>query len=199
MKKLIAATLSGLALMASAHAATNVAQGGFVLLNGPDFGYVAPAWGPGVLAAGSTITDGTFLDQHHQWNLGTVFWGAAQTPTSSILIVLSQLYSVNTIVLQADNNDDYKIQYHGADHLWHDLVTVSPPDSYGMDTVTATLGSSVMADGFMITGANGDNLYAVSEFQAMNAPVPEPEGYAMLGVGLAAVGLIARRRKNRAA
>jgi hypothetical protein len=51
----------------------------------------------------------------------------------------------------------------------------------------------------MITGVNGDNLYAVSEFQAMSAPVPEPEGYAMLGVGLAAAGLIARRRKNRAA
>jgi hypothetical protein len=200
MKKLIAAALSCMALMGSAHADTNVAQGSAVLLTGTDFGYAAPGWGAGSLAAASTVTDGIFLDQYHQWNLGTIFWGAPPTApsTSSITIVMSQLFSVSSVVLQADNNDDYKIQYHGADHLWHDLATVSPPDFTGLDKVTHVPGSAILADGFMITGVNGDNLYAVSEFQAIGAPVPEPQTYAMLGLGLAALGLVARRRKNQA-
>lgn len=196
MKKLIAAVLTCAAAIGSAHADTNVAQGAAVLLTGSDFGYAAPGWGAGVLASASSVTDGVFLDQGHQWNLGTVFWGAQQAPTDSITIVMSQLATIHSVVIQADNNDDYKIQYHGADHLWHDLATVSPPDSWGMDKATFTPGSPVVADGFMITGANGDHLYAVSEFQAIGAPVPEPETYAMLTAGLAALGLMARRRKN---
>ncbi len=90
-------------------------------------------------------------------------------------------------ILQADNNnDDDKIRHRGADHLWRGLVTVSPPpDSLGVDPVTSHLGRPIMADGFMITGVNGDGLYAVAELPAMYAAPPAPGAYAMLGVDLA--------------
>ena len=111
---------------------------------------------------------------------------------------MSQSYVIHSFFLQADNNDDYKISYHGTDHLWHDLATVSPPDAWGLGNVNYTLGAPVTADGFRITGINGDHLYSVSEFQANGEtpPVPEPESYAMLGVGLGVLGRLAGRRKQ---
>jgi hypothetical protein len=200
MKKAIialAATAAALGAMGVAHADTNVALGATVLLNGSDFGQ-DPGWGNGVLAAGSTITDGISFELGHQWNQGTVYWHDTQA-TDNILIALSHTSVINSIFLQADNNDQYKIEYHGADHLWHDLTTVgpvNPPINWGLGNVNYTLGASVTADGFRITGVNGDNLYAVSEFQANAAPVPEPQSWAMLAAGFGLLGMMARRRKQ---
>lgn len=45
----------------------------------------------------------------------------------------------------------------------------------------------------------GDNSYAVSEMQLTGIPaVPEPETYALLATGLAAVGFAAARRRRAA-
>jgi hypothetical protein len=61
---------------------------------------------------------------------------------------------------------------------WVDMVTVSGPQGY-----------------FVM-----DNFRAVVEgaIQPMAAPVPEPSTYAMLGLGLAAVGVVAARRRKQA-
>jgi len=200
-KAIIALTASAAALgaMGMAHADTNVALGAAVLLNGSDFGQ-DPGWGNGVLAAGSTVTDGNTFELGHRWNLNTVYWHDTQA-SDTILIALGHTSIINSIFLQADNNDQYKVEYHGTDHLWHDLTTLAPPNppiNYGLGNVSYTLGAAVTADGFRITGVNGDNLYAVSEFQANGtaAPVPEPESWAMLAAGFGLLGLMVRRRKQ---
>jgi len=197
MKKALLALATGLALMGTAQADTNAALGAIVIPTGANFG-MSPGWPDPMLAAFSTVTDGVLLDNGHVWNQGTVFWADPGDGSDALLIALQQPSAVNRILLQADNNDMYKIQYHGADHMWHDLTVMSPanpPVNFGMGTVTMNLGAPIMADAFMITGVNGDGLYAVSEFQAINAPVPEPESWAMLGAGLGLLGLMARRRK----
>jgi len=204
MKKALiafAASVAALGTMGVAHADTNVALGAAVLLNGSDFGQ-DPGWGNGVLAAASTVTDGNIFAIGDRWNLNTVYWHDAHCPEGgdNILIALGHTSVINSIFLQADNNDQYKIEYHGTDHLWHPLTTVAAakPQNWGLGNASYTLGSSVTADGFRISGVNGDNLYSVSEFQANGtaAPVPEPESWGMLGLGLGVLGLLARRRKQ---
>jgi hypothetical protein len=56
-----------------AKASTNVALGAAVTTSGTGFGLSA-GWGPGTLAAPSSLTDGVFLPVGTQWDLGTTYW-----------------------------------------------------------------------------------------------------------------------------
>lgn len=191
--RLLAAALLA-STCAAAGAATNVALGGAVSLTGSDFGN-GGFWGSPTLADPSTVTDGLLLANNTQWNTGTVYWsGALGADTLTITLPTTSL--VSSIVLQADNNDDYGISYKGTDGLWHALTTISPHRSWGMDMGNASF-AGVTATAFAITAVGGDGFYSVSEFQAMGAPVPEPETYALLLAGLGVVGLLSRRRSIR--
>lgn len=192
LRLLAAAVLAG--LCATAGAATNVALNGSVSLTGADFGN-GGSWGSPPMADPATVTDGTLLALNTQWNTGTVYWSGA-LGADTVTITLPTLSSVSSIALQADNNDDYGISYKGTDDLWHALTTISPNRSWGMDMGSASF-ASVTASAFAITAVGGDGFYAVSEFQAIGAPVPEPETYALLLSGLGVVGLLSRRRSTR--
>ncbi|NRR30356.1 PEP-CTERM sorting domain-containing protein [Oxalobacteraceae bacterium] len=196
MKKTIAIALTCLAAAGSAFADTNVALNGTVTVAGSGIGQ-SPGWGDGVLAAPSSVTDGLFLPTNTQWNLGTVYWTGSYG-ADSVTIDLLQAASVNSLYLQADNNDDYRVQYRDTANVWHDLVTISPHRSVGMDYGSAALGAPVLASAFMITAVGGDGAFSVSEFQAFGSAVPEPETYAMLGAGLGLMAFAARRKQRKA-
>lgn len=195
--KALAIALACLACSGAAMADTNVALGGAVNLSGSGF-WNGDSWGPGVPASAASVTDGLYLPIGTQWNLGTVFW-TGDYGADTITVTLNQAALVNQLAIQADNDNDYRIQYRDTANLWHDLAVLSPNRSWGQDNGSAVLGTPVVATAFMITGAAGagDNHFAVSEFQAMGNVVPEPATYAMMGAGLALVGLAARRRQRR--
>ncbi|MDR7308564.1 PEP-CTERM sorting domain-containing protein [Rhodoferax saidenbachensis] len=194
MKKLLGA-LTLLAVSSLSQAASNVALGSSVTTTGSGFGNDG-GWCCSAPAALSTVVDGSFVANGQQWNIGTVFWGGAYG-ADVITISLPTLSSVSSLVLQGDNNDDYLIRYRNASNVWADLATISPNRSWGMDMGGATFASPVTANAFSISIVGGDGLASVSEFQAIGAPVPEPETYALLLAGLGLVGTVARRRQAR--
>jgi hypothetical protein len=65
-------------------------------------------------------------------------------------------------------------------------------------TFTATAASQVLS--FLAIGTpSGVPPFSLLDGVSMVAAVPEPETYAMLGLGLGLMGVIARRRKAKAA
>lgn len=77
---------------------------------------------------------------------------------------------------------------------WHAAPTLS--SSKWADFSTSFVASSASTViGFRATGAN-DSLGSSLDKVSLTSAVPEPESYALMLAGLAAVGLVARRRKS---
>ncbi len=184
-----------------ANAETNVALNGTVTATGSGFGDWSAQWGSGSLSSLATVTDGKFLPAQQQWNIGTVFWNGTSNGDASnfVTIALNAPATITHFALQADNNDDYLIQYLGAGNTWQNLVTIAPNRSWGMEMGYASLASPVTASAFRIRSAAGDGYYSISEFQAFGtiAAVPEPEMAGMLLGGLGLMIAAMRRRKQR--
>lgn len=196
--KALAIALACMACAGSA-LADNVALNGAVTLNGSGFGN-SDGWASGALAAASTVTDGVYLPIGTQWNTGTVFW-TGDVGADTIMVTLNQAAVVSQLKLQADNDNNYLVQYRDTANVWHDAAVIMPNRSWGQDNGSVVLGAPVTATAFMISGTTGagDNHFSVSEFEAIGrvVPVPEPETYAMLGAGLALLGWVARRKQRR--
>ncbi len=138
-------------------------------------------------AALSTLTDGLFLPAGTQWQSGTVWWSG----TASILeIDLGGTVEVMGAVVQADNNDAYRMWYRDlGSGSYVELWTVNPAGGAGMRTRPNPgnngeifyFGSSVLTDSIRVAAIGGDGAYSLSEVQAWGV-VPAPGVAALLAL-----------------
>jgi hypothetical protein len=197
LSKIFCAVALAGAFSAPAFAVTNVALGANVVINGSGFGN-SGGWCCGSLQP-SSIVNGTPQADGTQWNVGTAFWtGSGSGDTAdTITINLAHTSSVSGIVLQADDNDTYNISYWGGSS-WVNLATVGTYGSWGLVTRPEISFGSITTNAFQITGNSGDGYYAVGQFEAFGAPVPEPTESALILTGIGLLGFIAARRKKSA-
>ncbi len=193
MLKVASAVLAGLLVTTNALADSNIALNKPVTLNGG--GWNIGGWGDGILAPAGTVNDGVFKPEGHRWDIDTVWWDANFNSGAQIEIDLGGPFSIAAFIMQADNNDAYRVEYSLVGSGWSTAWEVPISCCGGVSTRSITLDSAIDADILLITAYGGEALYSVSEFQAFGQPVPEPETYALMLAGLGLVGLAARRMR----
>lgn len=156
--------------------------------------------GTASLAPLSSIIDGVFLPEGTVWNAGTVYWDQDDSVNEepvSITFTLDQDYTFHRFVLQADNNDTYRIQYWTGvswSNVWTASVVANHP---GLQTRTSDELDSITTSRLRITGGTGDNYFSVSEFQGFGvAAAPEPGAWALMILGFGGAGAALRRRRR---
>jgi hypothetical protein len=199
--------IAGLLMMLGATAAAapiNATLGKPVTLNGL-FGVLraGTSWDPTQpLGTAGAINDGIFASEGTLWNQGSIWWDAAVrgSEANSIVIDLQGAFHISGIITQADNNDNYQVEYLDmVTNAWTIDGFWGPIGGWGLmtrpnaDQVTPW---PVSFDTTMIrlTAFGGDDYFAYSEFQAWGDPIPEPGTFILLGAGLA--GLLALRRRS---
>lgn len=198
--------------LAPARAVDNVANDRFppsIVMNGI-FGQIDPSspWfgAPKSFAPPDTLVNSVFVGDGANWLQNTVFWDS-RVPgagSNSIVIRLGANYSITQLLIEADNNDLYPIDYWNGSG-W---TTAWTPDSYaflltgGMRTRVSGPLAAFTTDRLRvrgILGPDGDYAYAVSEVMAFGTYVshaPEPTTWALMLAGLGAMAVLARRRSR---
>ena len=136
------------------------------------FGVLRPGstWAPAPPPApGSTVVDGVFRPEGTTWTDQTVWWDAMVqgSENNAIIIDFGSVFDISSVRLQADDNDNYWIDYRvGASDPWTSLGYFGTAGSYGMVT-RGPAPVSFAASQVRLRGADGDSYYAISEFQAI--------------------------------
>jgi len=198
--KMLAATLS-LALFFSvgilpSHAnATNIALGSNVSLNGTFF--TDSGWSGDKTSPANSIVSGVFQPETTQWNTAGIWWNGNANPNNSIIVNLNKSFSINSFILQADDNDNYTVSYLDSSNNWVPAYTAPTIPSWGLVTRPVfDLPTPIVTSEIKITGVYGDGLYSVSQIEINSSTVPEPGTMALLGLGMAGLAIYGKRRKN---
>ncbi len=146
--------------------------------------------GRGLVSPAESVVDGVFLDRFQQWDEGAVWWETAPgAPVDSqwIRIALDGAWTLEGAIVQADDNDTYRLAYRDmATGDWMTLITVQPEYSFGMvtrpdqydDTARLDFYRTVTTDALQFEAYEGDGMYAVSEIQVFGtraeASTPSP-------------------------
>lgn len=162
-------------------------------------------WIPNSNASNITApVNGVFETEQHQWNNNSFWWDEYNNPDLQGNIVtwtlaLDTSFTFDQLSLQADNNDDYLVEYFDGAN-WQSLWTASAVSGFGLMTRNTNI-SPITTSAFRISHAPngaGDGYYAFSEFQAFGrSAVPEPAGWTMMIAGFGVVGAAMRRRRAK--
>lgn len=158
----------------------------------------------------SVMDDGQFVGEETNYNSAAPYaveWSGSDT----FEIDLGASYTVDGALIQADDNDNYLIQYLASDNTWQTLYSADAvsvgyglrtrpdddPSTPDVDHTTYAPVGPVVTDAIRVTAFGGDNGYAISEVAVSGAAVVPTPAALWGGLGLlSAIGLgqIAKRR-----
>ncbi|MCP5521273.1 MAG: hypothetical protein H7A46_06965 [Verrucomicrobiales bacterium] len=169
-------------VLATSHA-SNVTLNKPVTLNGSFF-TSGGTYYPGYTSPAATVTDGLFVPAGTVWYGGTIWWTEGDSPGATVEIDLLGTFTIESLVVQADDNDAYLLEYYDPqDGLWKTAWDVPNADFvngvnvFGMqtrpnpqdETEQYILPAPIIASALRFSGKvppQSDGAFSVSEIQA---------------------------------